>query len=34
MLALHGFSSIRARRVAEGQVLIAEIQPRGGHRAV
>jgi hypothetical protein len=34
MLALHGFSSIRARRIAEGQVLVAEIQPRGGHRAV
>jgi hypothetical protein len=34
MLALHGFTAIRTRRIAEGQVLVAGIQPRGGHRAV
>jgi hypothetical protein len=34
VLTLHGFTSIRARRIAEDQILVAQIQPRGSHPAV
>ena len=34
MLALHGFIAIRAARIAGGKVLVAEVRPPGGRRAV
>ena len=34
MLALHGFTSIRAGHIAEGRVLVAEIRPPGSQRAI